>query len=95
MRLPIYGEAAPRLQRLVAEAAEATGGSVQDASFTGSIVPPFKRILEEYHQGYLLQYELTGVAREGRHDVTVTVTRPGRYDIRARTGYYVERQISK
>lgn len=74
------------------DAAAGTGGSTFNSgrSFNrGSLAGPFRQILEDYRQRYVLQYEPSGVARDGWHDIKVELTRFGRYDIRARRGYYV------
>jgi hypothetical protein len=38
----------------------------------------------------LLTYTATGVPRTGWHTIAVTVTRPGKFTIGARRGYFVE-----
>ena len=52
-----------------------------------SISRAFKKLLDDFRTTYILEYLPQGVAALGWHDVVVTVTRPGAYDIRARRGY--------
>jgi VWFA-related protein len=75
----------------LAEAAELTGGRVHAASFFGQHVDPvkaFKTAFDDFRQSYILRYTLTGVAREGWHDVRVRVKRSGKLTIRSRRGYF-------
>jgi hypothetical protein len=52
-----------------------------------SVGRQFRRVLDDYRSGYVLQYVPDGISPAGWHEITVTVTRPGKYDIRARKGY--------
>jgi hypothetical protein len=47
----------------------------------------FLRAFEDFRTSYLVRYTPEGVARAGWHDVTVSVTRSGRYQVRNRSGY--------
>jgi len=48
----------------------------------------FLKALNDFRSAYVVRYTLTGVPRQGWHDVTVRVTKTGRkYDVRARKGY--------
>jgi hypothetical protein len=49
----------------------------------------FVRAFEAFRTSYVVRYTLTGVPREGRHALTIRVTKPGtNYAIRARRGYF-------
>lgn len=73
------------------EAADLTGGGLHTGGFierNSAIV--FNRIYSEFRRNYVLRYVPRGVARDGWHDVAVTVPRYPRLDIRARHGYFIE-----
>jgi VWFA-related protein len=45
-------------------------------------------LLEDIRASYFVRYQLTGIAPGGRHDVDVSITRPGaNYVVRTRKGY--------
>ena len=67
--------------------ARSTGGGLRPFNPAVSIGPVFKRILDEFRTGYVLMYSPAGVARDGRHEITVSVSRRGTYEVRARRGY--------
>jgi hypothetical protein len=46
-------------------------------------------IVEDFRTSYVLRYRPTGIPAAGWHEIRVRVTRPGRYDVRARKGYEV------
>jgi VWFA-related protein len=74
-------------RRLLREAVARTGGAfVEDSSGT-RLSDAFGRVLEEFRTSYMLTYTPRGVGRTGWHDIAVKVTRPGKFDIRARRGY--------
>ena len=64
-----------------------TSGRVFTPDASDSVSGVFKRVLDDFRASYVLQYSPAGVAIPGWHDVTVTVKRPGNYDVRARRGY--------
>lgn len=64
-----------------------TAGQVFTFTPDESISSVFKRTLDDFRAAYVLQYVPQGVAREGWHDVVVTLKKPGKYDVRARKGY--------
>ena len=68
--------------------ARVTGGrlvrSQRDAEMGNIII----RTLNEFRQGYVLSYVHEGVPQMGWHKLTVQVTHPGRYTVRAREGYF-------
>jgi VWFA-related protein len=74
----------PREPRL-SQAVDATGGSIHLGS---SMVNDFRKILETFRSGYVLTFRPTGVAMQGWHELSVEVTRPGRYRVQARRGYF-------
>ena len=73
--------------RVIEQAAVSTGGSIYYRPL-GSLLPPFKEIFDRFRRSYIVRYQQTNPAR-GWHDVTIRITRPGRYDVRARRGYTV------
>jgi len=71
------------------EAAQRTGGTVARAT---DAARDLEAIVDDFRSSYLLQYTPHGVSTEGWHEVRVRVTRLGRYQIRARTGYEIGRE---
>jgi VWFA-related protein len=72
----------------LAAIAESTGGrEIRAALFRESTVGPLRDMLEEVRASYVLHYTSKGVPATGWHPITVKVTKPGRYDVRARPGY--------
>jgi len=67
---------------------EPTGGMVLPMDPRDSLASAFKTAVEEFRQTYVLRYSPHGVAMPGWHDITVRVTKSGRYDVRARKGYF-------
>lgn len=67
--------------------AEATGGSLIVSEKSSRILDGFKLVFETFRSGYVLLFTPRGVGREGWHDLTVTVTTPGTFDVHARKGY--------
>jgi VWFA-related protein len=65
-----------------------TGGRLFIVDYEDSVGTAFRRILNEYRTSYVLQYTPTGVTREGWHDLTVRVKRPGHLQVIARKGYW-------
>jgi VWFA-related protein len=80
-RKSLLADAAP-LSNLVTR----TGGQIFPADAEAPIGGAFTRAIEEFRTSYVLRYVPQGVARDGWHDITVTV-KGGPYDIRARKGY--------
>ena len=74
------------MERLV----KASGGREWQATASVDLQPLFTRALDEMRARYLLTFYPEGVAREGWHDLKVTLTR-GRGDVTARPGYFVPR----
>jgi VWFA-related protein len=67
--------------------AHGTGGQLFLIQLTDSIGEAFKTALDDFRTSYVLRYMPQGVKREGWHDIVVTVTKPGAFEIRARKGY--------
>ncbi|MGE0866042.1 MAG: VWA domain-containing protein [Vicinamibacterales bacterium] len=84
---PSRSGASRALERL----ADAGGGRRWSASSSRDLRELFVRVLEELRSRYLLTYYPTGVAREGWHDVKVTL-KGARGDVIARPGYFVAAQ---
>ena len=82
-----YTQVAPSSQ--LRAVIEATGGAAHAGSlWSGSAVGDFKKIFEEFRHSYVLQFHPTGVPLNGWHDLTVKITRPGSYNVKARKGYF-------
>jgi len=71
-----------------------TAGQVIPLSPGDSISRVFRTMLEEFRASYVLRYVAKGVAEEGWHEITVSVSKRGRFDIRARRGYMGRGRIS-
>ena len=71
--------------------AKAGGGRQWVADKASDLNGLFGKALNELRSRYLLTYSLTGVKREGWHDVKVTL-KGARGDVTARPGYYVASQ---
>lgn len=68
-----------------------TAGKVFTFEAHQSVGLQFRRVLDDYRSGYVLQYVPYGVAEQGWHEITVTVRKPGKYEVRARKGYQNDR----
>lgn len=71
--------------------ADVGGGRRWPATSSRALQELFVRVLDEMRSRYLLTYYPTGVAREGWHDVKVTL-KGARGDVIARPGYFVTPQ---
>jgi hypothetical protein len=78
----------PAHEDLFTTLANVTGGVLdvlqRDEDLSGS----FAQAFEEFRTSYVLSYAYEGPALAGWHPIEVRVTRPGRYDVRARQGYF-------
>jgi Ca-activated chloride channel family protein len=74
--------------RVLDELAEAGGGRRWSAASSRALRDLFVRVLEELRSRYLLTYYPAGLARDGWHDVKVTL-KGARGDVIARPGYFV------
>ena len=85
-RAPDGGQRDP-LAAFLSDLISPAAGQVFTLGPKDSISQVFRRMLEQFRASYVLQYVPRGVTAAGWHDVTVTVTARGRYEIRARKGY--------
>jgi hypothetical protein len=72
-----------------------TAGKVFTFEAGQSVGRQFRRVLDDYRSGYVLEYVPAGVAAEGWHEITVTVVKAGKYDIRTRKGYQNDGRIMR
>jgi hypothetical protein len=74
-------------RQAVAEAAVRTGGEVHKLGRAGN---DFKSIFEDFRASYVLRYTPEGVARDGWHDLKVSVraANASKLTIRSRRGYW-------
>ena len=72
-----------------------TAGQVFTFDSGQSIGRQFRRVLDDYRSGYVLQYVPDGVGAAGWHEISVTIARPGKYDVRARKGYQNDSTIKR
>jgi VWFA-related protein len=72
-----------------------TAGKVFTFEAGQSVGRQFRRVLDDYRSGYVLEYAPQGVPAEGWHEITVTVVKPGKYDVRARKGYQNDVKIMR
>ena len=70
--------------RPIIAAAERTGGTVRPSSAGPEAL---EQILDDFRTSYLIRYSPAGVREGGWHELSVKVTRPGSYTVRARKGY--------
>jgi hypothetical protein len=64
-----------------------TGGQVFPVDASGPITDAFSAAVRAFRTSYVLRYLPTGVAKSSWHTISVSVTRPGHFDVRARKGY--------
>jgi len=78
-----------RDSEVLRRAAAATGGRLRRLESADDIGRTFRATFEQYRRAYVLYYTPHGVARDGWHDVVVSVDAPkGRqYTVHARLGY--------
>jgi VWFA-related protein len=74
-------------ERLVAIAAQTGGREIRATALTNSVVGPIRDALDEIRAGYIVRYVPTGVPDNGWHQISVTIKRSGRYEVRARPGF--------
>jgi VWFA-related protein len=67
--------------------ARATGGRVLEIDADEQLSGAFLQTITDFRQSYILRYAPAGVPESGWHDVTVT-TSSGKYQVRARRGYW-------
>jgi hypothetical protein len=73
---------------IVSEAARRTGGTVRTGT---DAARDLAAIVGDFRTSYVLQYTPREAPAPGWHELRVRVTRPGRFDVRARQGYEVGR----
>ncbi len=79
--------AADQEDEFFSDLADLTGGRFTKVTSDADVGTAFLDALEQFRTSYVLRYTPTGVSARGWHEIAVKVTRPGRYDIRARKGY--------
>jgi VWFA-related protein len=79
---------------ILAELVGPTSGQVFQLGTDDSISQVFKAMLDDFRASYVLQYVPRGVPPDGWHDVSVTVKKQPKYEIRARKGYQGRSKIS-
>jgi VWFA-related protein len=84
--VPRSAQEPPPHQGLFEDLAEATGGDFVALQQGQELGPAFVRAFNAFRSSYVLRYSPT-TQSAGWHAVSVRVTRPGSYDIRARPGY--------
>jgi VWFA-related protein len=65
-----------------------TGGELTVIGRNQDVGDAFVRALSTFRTSYVLRYSPEGVNAGGWHPISVRVTRPGRYDVRSRQGYF-------
>jgi VWFA-related protein len=78
---------AETLPKVLKDLVAPTAGQVIPLNQGDSISRVFRTMLEDFRASYVLRYVAKGVQEEGWHEIAVSVTKRGRYDIRARRGY--------
>ena len=74
----------PVVVQMLRDVARETGGEVLSES---DVPAALKKVLSSAEHGYVLTYVPQGATKAGWHEIKVTVTRPGSFDVRARRGY--------
>lgn len=83
--LPRRDAEIPTLQ----DAARRTGGELYPAGSLGAgVVGAFERVFDEFRTSYVLRYTPARVTTQGWHELQVKTTRPGKFTVRARRGYF-------
>jgi VWFA-related protein len=75
-------------ERFFRALSQATGGVLTVVHRNEPLAGSFMRAVNEFRTSYALRYTLAGTPRAGYHDITVRITRPGEFDVRARRGYF-------
>lgn len=73
--------------QVIERAAEATGGELIYRPAAG-LQGDFQRIFDRFRKSYVARYEPRS-QEPGWHKVAVSVSRPGKFDVRARSGYWI------
>jgi VWFA-related protein len=64
-----------------------TGGVYTSITQNNELSTTFVRAFDEFRTSYVLRYAPAGTPKPGWHELSVRVTKNGRYDVRARKGY--------
>jgi VWFA-related protein len=78
----------PANERMLRALADTTGGALTVVQRDGDLATSFVRELEDFRTSYVLRYSPTGVEGAGWHDIEVRLNRQGRFNVRARKGYF-------
>jgi VWFA-related protein len=81
----------PANERMLQALADSTGGTLTVVQRDADLAARFVHELEEFRTSYVLRYTPTGVRPSGWHDVDVRLNRSGRFQVRARKGYFGDR----
>lgn len=68
--------------------AETTGGLLVELENEASLSKALLQSIGDLRTSYVLRYTPTGVSREGWHELTLKMKKPGKYDLHARKGYW-------
>lgn len=68
--------------------ADTTGGVLDVVQRDEDLSASFTQAFEDFRTSYVLTYAYDGPAEPGWHPIEVTVERPGRFEVRARQGYF-------
>jgi VWFA-related protein len=68
--------------------AATTGGQLAVIQRDEDLQSSFLRAFDDFRTSYVLHYSPAGTTRGGWHELTVRVSKPGAFDVRARKGYY-------
>jgi len=79
----------PSHRWLLESITDVTGGQLLSLAAGSDLQPAFVRALDTFRASYVIRYAPSDISRQGWHDITVRVLRPGRFDVRARRGYTV------
>lgn len=78
----------PAHEALFAALADTTGGALDVLQRDEDVSGTFATAFDEFRTSYVVHYTYDGPARAGWHPVSVRVTRPGEFEVRARQGYF-------
>lgn len=84
----------PTNERMLQQLAETSGGALIVVQRDADLGASFVRELENFRTSYVVRYSPSGVAADGWHDVDVQLNRTGRFEIRARKGYFGENRAA-
>ncbi len=73
--------------QVMGDIARMTGGEMSEIVERDHIPGDLKQAIDDFRASYILQYTVQGVDPKGRHKLSVKLSRPGDYDIRARREY--------